>query len=161
MKSQDIQHLIELVTLNKRPTRIEMRSKSEFIKSAVRDFDLLSVSNSLLYRKYVTQNGTVKQLLVVPEEISTEMLKLLHLNLAHAKPLRVKEIMFRQVFIYNFSKLSKEMACVQCALAAKPVFRKPRKISTQNSTIGEEISFDLLFLPRRKFQGSYWTPRLH
>ena len=156
MKSQDIQHLIELVTLNKRPTRIEMRSKSEFIKSAVRDFDLLSVSNSLLYRKYVTQNGTVKQLLVVPEEISTEMLKLLHLNLAHAKPLRVKEIMFRQVFIYNFSKLSKEMACVQCALAAKPVFRKPRKISTRNSTIGEEISFDLLFLPRQKFQGNYY-----
>ena len=48
------------------------------------------------------------------------------------------------------------MACVQCALAAKPVFRKPRKISTRNSTIGEEISFDLLFLPRQKFQGNYY-----
>ncbi len=94
MKSTDIQHLIELVGLNKRPTRIEMRSKSEFIKSAVRDFDSLSVSDNLLYGKYVTQSGTVKQLLVVPEEISADVLKQLHQNLAHAKPLRVKGIMF-------------------------------------------------------------------
>ena len=156
LKSTDIQHLIESVKLNKRPTRIETRSKSEFIKATVRDFNLLSVSDSLLYRKYVTQSGTVRQLLVVPEDISADVLIQLHRNLAHAKPLRVKEIMFRQVFIYNFAKLSKDMACVQCALAAKPVFRKPRKISTRNSTIGEEICFDILFLPRRKFQGVYW-----
>ena len=133
-KSPEIEQIIELVNLNKRPTRIELRSKSQFIKSAFNDFELLSVSDGSLYRKFITQTGTTRQLLVVPEEISAEILRQLHHDLAHAKPLRIKELLFKHVFIFDIAKLSKEMACLQCALAAKPTFRKPRKNSVRNST---------------------------
>ena len=155
-KSPEIEQIMELVKLSKKPTRIELRSKSQFIKSACRDFDLLSISEGLLYRKFVTQTGTVRKLLVVPDEICAEVLKQLHCDLAHAKPLRIKEMLFKHVFIFDITKIAKEMACLQCALAAKPVFRRPRKNSVRNSTIGEEIAFDLLFLEKQKYQGSYW-----
>ena len=81
-----------------------MRSKNEFTKSAILDLELLSVSDGFLHRKYVTQNGTVKNLLVVPEEISAEVLKQLHQSLAHAKTLRVKEIIFRHFFLSSTSQ---------------------------------------------------------
>ena len=148
-RDADTQTLIECVKRQLKPTHHEIRPQSQYLNHLVNEFSTLDVVNGELRRTSFDNQGRPTSVLVVPECASHNIVRHLHISLAHSNTWRLQRIISALYFIPNLNVILREVykECESCLLSQAPKYPRARKIPVADSFPTRELNVDLLCLP--------------
>ena len=135
--------------MGKKPEYHEIRQESPYLNAVMEQFETLTIVNGELRKETLNDQGQTVSLLVVPECMAEQVIRTLHVNMAHSNCWRLQKILADLYFIPRLNSMLREVykSCMDCVLSQAPTRPPSRKIKVSDSIPTREINADILYLP--------------
>ena len=149
LNDEDIRSFTKLVNVGRKPLEFEVRAESRTANHLYRIFDSLLVINGHLFKRTLDDTNDIKNLLIIPESQSYNLVKRFHERLCHIDLWRIEKIVTNRFYIFDIKDVSRAVKaqCEKCLLARNPTTPTHRYIRTYASTPGFAASCDIVELP--------------